>query len=491
MHVVRDPLKRILSGGEVTKGRMRVRVDEAGDHGGSPGVDGPVDRARESIAYFSENTILNQDRIRFSNGVIEDPRYKSTDIFDKSGSHVGRLYQNRLANVSFMVPFIDLGPQHARVQTEIQTAIQEVIDSHQFILGPRVRRFEEHMEAFLSCPSAIGVASGSDALLLALMALDVGPSDVVLVPSFTFFSTVSCITRLGATPRFVDVEPDSCLVSPEALESTITQCRLAPNHHGLMDSRTGGTIKAIIPVHLFGHVCDMAKIAGIARSYDFSLVEDVAQAFGARTEQTCAGTIGDVGCFSFFPTKNLGAFGDAGLVATHRRDLADKLRSLRIHGEDTKYRHGLLGINSRLDAIQAAVLDVKLAHEEEWCRERIERAQYYFELFAGSGLLAGGRLTLPPQRADRLHVYNYFVIHAADRDGLKQFLNQHSIQSEVYYPIPMHLQPCLEGLGYRPGDFPNSEKAASEVLAIPLYPYMPPAHQEFVVEQIGAFYRRS
>lgn len=391
-----------------------------------------------------------------------------------------------------MVPLIDLGPQLARVHKEIQTAIQEVIESHQFVLGPRVRRFEEHMEAFLGCRSAVGVASGSDALLLALMALDIGPGDVVLVPSFTFFATVSCITRLGATPRFVDVEPNTCLVSPEALEGAIAQCRPARNHHGLIDSRTGGTVKTIIPVHLFGHCCDMSRIAGIARTYDLSLVEDVAQAFGAKTPvgSSCAGTVSDVGCFSFFPTKNLGAFGDAGLVATHRRDLGDKLRALRVHGESTKYRHDLIGINSRLDAIQAAVLDVKLAYQNEWCHERIERARYYFDLFSRAPTLARAGITLPPERADRLHVYNYFVIHAPDRDRLKQYLKDQRIQSEVYYPIPMHLQPCFKGLGYQPGDFPNSEKAAAEVLALPIYPYMPATHQDSVVATIAEFYRQ-
>lgn len=394
------------------------------------------------------------------------------------------------------VPFIDLAPQHEPIRLEIERAVKDVIESQQFILGATVRRFEENVAAYINCRAAIGVASGTDALLLALMALGIGAGDVVLVPSFTFFSSVSCITRVGATPAFVDVRARDALIAPDEVEKRISQCRPARNHHGLIDRRSGGIIRAILPVHLYGQCCDMGALSAIARSYDLAIIEDVAQAFGARNVEPnstprYAGQIGDLGCFSFFPTKNLGAFGDGGLVATDQGDLSERVRALRVHGESSKYRHDLSGINSRLDAIQAAVLNVKLGQLDHWCEQRINHATIYRDLFAATDLLENERVGLPPIRTDRGHVYNYFVIRAQRRDALREFLRQHRIQTEVYYPTPMHLQPCLKHLDYTAGDLPASERLASETLALPIYPFIPVAHQERVVENIESFYRHA
>lgn len=392
------------------------------------------------------------------------------------------------------VPFIDLKPQYERVREEIQRAVAEVFESQQFILGPAVQRFEADFATYLRSRTAIGVASGSDALLLALMALGIGPGDVVVVPSFTFFSTVSCITRLGATPAFVDVGADDALIAADEVEKRIAQCRPARNHRGLIDRRSGGLVQALLPVHLYGQCCDMIALGGIARTYDLVIVEDVAQAFGARhsvpnAPPRYAGQIGDIGCFSFFPTKILGAFGDAGLVATDQPDLAARLKALRVHGESRKYLHDLAGINSRLDAVQAAVLHAKLGHVDDWCERRIGHAVLYRELFSATDLLDRERVRLPRMHTDRSHVYNYFAIRAQNRDALKEHLASKGVQTEIYYPTPLHLQPCLKHLEYRPGDLPVSEEWASQVLALPLYPFMPRVHQERVVEAVESFYR--
>jgi len=400
---------------------------------------------------------------------------------------------NKLANQP-AVPFIDLRPQYERIRAEIESAVREVVESQQFILGPIVRRFEDNVASAMNCRAAIGVASGSDALLLALMALGIGPGDVVLVPSFTFFSTVSGITRLGATPAFVDVSAEDALMEPDQVDKRIAQSRPARNHHGLIDRRSGGTLRAILPVHLYGQCCDMGALSSIARTYALAVVEDVAQAFGAKNiapgaAPRYAGQLGDLGCFSFFPTKNLGAFGDAGLITTDQSDLAAKLRALRVHGASSKYLHELHGINSRLDAIQAAVLNVKLSQFDDWCERRIEHAGTYQELFRATDLLSRERVRLPIIRSDRGHVYNYFAIRAQNRDALRAYLEQEGIQTEIYYPIPLHLQPCLKHLDYRAGDLPVSERLADEILSIPLYPFIPRLHQERVVETIERFYR--
>jgi dTDP-4-amino-4,6-dideoxygalactose transaminase len=392
----------------------------------------------------------------------------------------------------YRIPIVDLRAQYRAIRDEVRRAIDEVADSQQFILGPAVQSFEEDMAKYLATAYAVGVASGSDALLLSLMALGVGPGDAVITTPFTFFSTVSSITRLGAKPLFVDLPNEGNLLSPPDVESFLCE-RAKSKSDETIDSKTGLRIKAILPVHLFGECCKMKEFRALAEKYRLGLVEDVAQACGARVlldgESKFAGAIGDLGCFSFFPSKTLGGFGDGGLVATTDRALADKLRMLRMHGESRKYYHDLAGVNSRLDSLQAAVLSVKLKHLEEWCERRIQKADFYHTLFEQSGLMHNGALALPPPSRGKSHVFNNYVIRAERRDALKQFLAEAGIQSEIYYPLPLHLQRCFADLGYKPGDFPHAERAAGQVLALPIYPEITAAQQEEVVETIRAFYR--
>ena len=394
---------------------------------------------------------------------------------------------------SFTIPIVDLRAQYAAIRDEVRSAIDEVTESQQFILGPAVSRLERQMGEYLGCRHAIGVASGSDALLVALMALGIGPGDAVITTPFTFFSTVSSITRLGAAPLFADIDGTDFLLSAKSLEQFLA-ARVKRLDNGATDNQTGRTIKAVLPVHLFGQTADMNALVELARKYRLGIVEDVAQACGARRpiggKLKFAGTIGDLGCFSFFPSKTLGSFGDAGLVTTDAPDLSTQVAMLRTHGESTKYHHDLTGINSRLDAIQAAVLTVKLKYLEDWCRKRIARACAYYRLFTASNLIGNGVVAIPAAIDDLSHVFNNYVIRAERRDALKDFLAEHGIQSEIYYPVPLHLQKCFADLGYKRGDFPVSELAASQVLALPLYPELNSEQQQIVVETIGRFYRR-
>lgn len=391
------------------------------------------------------------------------------------------------------IPIVDLRAQYAKIRAEVRNAIDDVAESQQFILGPAVTQFEARMANYLNCPHTVGVASGSDALLLALMALDIGRGDAVITTPFTFFSTVSAITRLGATPLFVDIESDDYLLAAKGIERFLGEH--GKFHQGVTtDVRTGLRIKALLPVHLFGQCCAMNELAALARQFQLRIVEDVAQACGARMaingQEKFAGAIGDLGCLSFFPSKNLGGFGDGGLVSANSSELAARLRMLRMHGESTKYHHAVTGINSRLDSLQAAVLSVKQNYLETWCAERIERAGTYRRLFTLSGLIGNGILAIPPTSRDKSHVFNNYVISAERRDALKQFLADSGVQSEVYYPVPLHLQKCFADLGYKQGDFPKAEAAANQVLALPLYPELTLAQQEAVVESVRAFYRR-
>ena len=383
----------------------------------------------------------------------------------------------------FKIPIVDLRAQYAVIREQVRQAIDQVSESQQFILGPAVKNFEALMAAYLNCGCAVGVASGSDALLLALMALGIGPGDAVITTPFTFFSTVSSITRLGAAPLLADIDADGYLLSVKEVEAN-----LAERGH------RGRRVRAILPVHLFGECCAMNELVGLAQKHHLQIVEDVAQACGARMriggETQFAGAIGDIGCFSFFPSKNLGGFGDGGMVTTRDPELADKVRMLRMHGERVKYHHQVTGINSRLDSLQAAVLAVKQQYLETWCGQRIERAEKYYELFTQSGLLGHRVLKIPARSVDKSHVFNNYVVQVERRDELKQFLLENGIQSEIYYPLPLHLQNCFADLGYRRGDFPRAELAASQVLALPLYPELTSAQQESVVTTIRAFYRR-
>jgi len=382
------------------------------------------------------------------------------------------------------IPFLDLKVQYRSIRKEILAAMEGVLESQAFILGQTVQRFEGQVASYLQRRAAVGVASGTDALLLSLMALGIGPGDAVLVPTFTFFSSVACVTRLGATPIFVDIDPDTCLIDTKQAEDLL----------GQRSRKNQVRIKAILPVHLFGQCCEMDELLALADRYKLQIVEDVAQAFGSKVKlgkggPKAAGTIGDLGCFSFFPTKTLGGFGDGGLVATNDQPLADKIRSLRVHGQGTKYHHEAIGINSRLDALQAAILQVKLRYLDQWCDRRIQHARYYEKLFSSSGLVKDKTIILPASSTERSHIYNYYVIRAERRDELKQHLAKGEIQTLVYYPLPLHLQPCFEYLGYHKGDFPKAELVSSQALAIPMYPELTSDQQEIVVQRIVDFYR--
>ena len=396
------------------------------------------------------------------------------------------------SQASFKIPIVDLRAQYSSLRDEVRQAIDDVNDSQQFILGPAVERFEDQMANYLQCRYSIGVASGSDALLLALMALGIGPGDAVITTPFTFFSTVSAILRLGARPLFVDVEVHSCLISVDRIHEFLLQ-RVDTRHKQVVDKATKLNLTAILPVHLFGRCCAMNELTALAQQYRLKIVEDAAQACGARSllagEERFAGAMGDLGCFSFFPSKILGGFGDGGLVTTQHPDLAAKVRMLRMHGERTRYYHEAMGINSRLDALQAAVLSVKQRFLERWCQSRIDKARAYFRLFQQSGLVANGFVTIPESSSDRSHVFNNYVVCAKRRDELKQFLSGHGIQSEIYYPLPLHLQSCFAHLGYKKGDFSVAESLAGQVLALPLYPEITIEQQETVVTAVSAFYQ--
>lgn len=372
--------------------------------------------------------------------------------------------------------------------------MREVLESQSFILGPAVRRLEEETAAYLQCNFTVGVASGTDALLLSLMALGISKGDGVLVPTFTFFSTASSIARLGAVPVFVDVDPEHGLIDPEAVESLLEGHGRDGTSGRAADLNPQCRIKAMLPVHLYGRCCAMDRLTAQAKQHGLFLVEDVAQAFGAQATGAGgvvkpAGTLGDAGCFSFFPSKNLGGIGDGGLVAMERSDLSERITRLRMHGQSDRYRHESLGINSRLDEIQAAALRVKLRHVNDWREERIDRARRYHALFGETDLLRKKKIALPaPEGA--AHVFNHYVIRAETRDGLKRHLGEHGIQSEIYYPLPLHLQPAFAYLGHREGDFPNAERLSSLVLALPLYPEITLEQQQTVVRTIADFYGR-
>ena len=392
----------------------------------------------------------------------------------------------------YKIPIVDLRAQYAKIHSEIESGHRRVLESQQFILGPAVSRFEKQMATYLQCRFAIGVASGSDALLLALRALEIGPGDGVIVTPFTFFSTVSAITRLGATPLFIDIDDRSYLISARAVEAFLS-ARVQVQDGRAIESRTGLRVKALLPVHLFGGCCDMGELTGLAEKYRLQIVEDVAQACGARIaadgQAKFAGTLGSFGCFSFFPTKTLGGFGDGGLVATNSSELADKIKTLRVHGESTKYHHQVTGINSRLDSIQAAALAAKQRYLDNWCGLRIERARIYNGLLTDTGLVGEQIVSIPAVPPDGSHVFNSYVVRVQRRDELKQFLAQQGIQTEIYYPLPLHLQACFVGLGYKRGDFPKAELASAQVLALPIYPELTRDQQETIVQKIQDFYQ--
>jgi len=363
-----------------------------------------------------------------------------------------------------MIPLVDLVAQYHSIQEEIDAAVSSVLESGAFILGPVVGKFEESIAAYLGVAHAVGLASGTDALVLALRALDIGPGDEVLIPAYTFFATAGAVISVGARPVFVDIDPVS-------YEMDVTQIK----------SRITPQTKAIIPVHLYGHSADMDPILAIAQARGLKVIEDNAQAFGASYRGRKTGSLGDIGCLSFFPTKNLGAFGDGGMAVTNDPALAERMRRLRTHGWKKKYFSEEVGYNSRLDALQAAILQAKLVHVDDWNQERRQIARRYSEQLASLGLV------VPVEYDWGRHVYHLYIIRSERREQFQAYLKQKGIASEVYYPLPPHLaEPCRK-LGYREGDFPQAEKASRETLALPLYPELTQNQQDEVIAAVKEF----
>ncbi|HEX7140320.1 MAG TPA: DegT/DnrJ/EryC1/StrS family aminotransferase [Vicinamibacterales bacterium] len=370
------------------------------------------------------------------------------------------------------VPLLDLQAQYRPLRDDILAAMTRVADSQRFIMGPEIETLERELAALLRIEHAVSVSSGTDALLLALMALDVQSGDEVITPTYSFFATAGAVARLGARPVLVDIDPVTYNIDAAAIERVITP-------------RT----RAIMPVHLFGLSADLDPILDIAKRAGVPIIEDAAQAIGSQYKTRPVGGIGALGCFSFFPSKNLGAFGDAGLLTTNDAALARRARLLRTHGMEPKYYHHLVGANFRMDALQAAILRVKAPHLARWTESRRANAVRYRTMFQEAGL--DQEIGLPVEPADRRHIYNQFVIRTPQRDALKRHLDEAGIGNEIYYPVPFHLQPCFAYLGHKTGDFPHAERAANESLAIPVYGELNAGQQQHVVDTIGEFVRRT
>lgn len=369
------------------------------------------------------------------------------------------------------VPLLDLKAQYATIREEVRAAVDRVLESQYFILGPEVEALEAEVAAYCQCQYGIGVSSGSDALLVALMAIDIQPGDEVITTPYTFFATAGAIARLGAKPVFVDIDPVTYNLDTAQLEAAVTP-----------------RSRAILPVHLYGQMADMDPVMEIAERHGLYVIEDAAQAIGAEYKGRRAGSIGHLGCFSFFPSKNLGGVGDGGMVTSNEPVLADRVRLLRGHGARPKYHHSVVGGNFRLDALQAAVLRVKLPYLDGWTAARQRNADTYRQLFAESGLVADEQIVLPVDAGDGRHIYNQFVVRVERRDELAAYLKEKGIGSEVYYPVPMHRLECFAGMDLPVGAFPESEAAALETLALPIYPELNEAMLAQVVTSIAAFY---
>ena len=372
------------------------------------------------------------------------------------------------------VPLLDLNRQHLPLRDQIEASLMRVCDSGRFVLGPDVNDLEKAVAEYCGVRHAVGCASGSDALLLSLMAVDVGPGDEVILPSFTFFATASSVSRLGAKPVFADIDPDTFNIDPSEVERHI-----------------GPATKAIVPVHLFGQCAEMDDVCRMAKAADIGVMEDAAQAIGAEFDGRRAGAIGDIGCFSFYPTKNLGGAGDGGMLTTNSDELAERLRLLRVHGMHSQYYHQVVGINSRLDSFQAAILNIKLPHLDQWTAMRQENASRYHELFSEAGLdqIVG----LPPTGPGRRHVWNQYVVRVPEgrRDELREFLGEAKIGAGIYYPLGLHEQECFRYLGYKRGDLPETDRATEEVLALPIFPELSAAEQQLVVDRMATFFHGS
>ncbi|MDH5298748.1 MAG: DegT/DnrJ/EryC1/StrS family aminotransferase [Desulfobulbaceae bacterium] len=394
------------------------------------------------------------------------------------------------------VPLLDLKAQLAPLREDILQAVTEVIDSTCYIMGPKVDELEKNVADYCGSRYALGVASGTDALLVALMAMGVGPGDLVLTTSYSFFATVGSVLRLGARPLFVDIDPLTYNIDPERMAE-----RLAA------DPEVTAKIKAILPVHLYGQCADMARILPLAQAYNIPVLEDAAQAIGAccpfpgdaGLQWRRAGAMGVAGCFSFFPSKNLGGVGDGGMIVASDAELYERMRIIRVHGDAARYQHVMIGGNFRLDPLQAVVLNVKLPHLPRWHRARRRNAELYNRLFTESGLVAAGKVQLPQavyrQAAEAAadepdyHIYNQYVIRVEERDRLLQFLHGQEVGAAVYYPVPLHRQPCMAGLGYEAVFLPETEKAAAQTLALPIYPELTQEMLHRVVERITAFFK--
>ncbi len=368
------------------------------------------------------------------------------------------------------VPLLDLKAQYATIRDEIKPVIDDVLESQRFILGPQVEGLEQEIAAYCQANFAIGVSSGTDALLISLMSGEVGYGDEVITTPYTFFATAGSISRVGATPVFVDIEADTYNINPALIEEKMT-------------TKT----KAIIPVHLYGQCADMKPIVEIAKQHNLLVIEDAAQAigsvYGGDDSPRKAGSMGNFGCFSFFPSKNLGAFGDGGLVTTQDEAMAARVRNLRTHGGKDKYRNAMIGMNGRLDALQAAILRVKLRHLEQWSEARRSHAEYYNQAFESLEAVK-----TPVVKPGNVHIYNQYIIRVSRRDELQNYLKEQQIGNAIYYPIPLHLQECYAHLGGKIGDFPEAEQAANETISIPVYPELKQEQQDYVIERIRKFY---
>ncbi|MFZ5565203.1 MAG: DegT/DnrJ/EryC1/StrS family aminotransferase [Thermodesulfobacteriota bacterium] len=375
------------------------------------------------------------------------------------------------------VPLLDLKGQYATIRDEALKITAEIYESQMFIMGPHVEKLEQEIAQYTQSRYAVGVSSGTDALLVALMAAGIEPGHRVLTTPYTFFATAGAVARVGAVPVFVDIEPDTYNMDMAALEKVLTGLPPAARDQ----------CRAVIPVHLYGQCADMDPLMDLARQHNLTVIEDAAQAIGSEYKGRRAGSVGDVGCFSFFPSKNLGAFGDGGIVTANSKELYEKVHILRVHGSHPKYYHSYIGGNFRLDALQAAIVSIKLKHLDAWTEKRRQNAAIYRKLFEAAGL--SGKVTLPADVMSR-HIYNQFVISVAERrNDLMAFLKEREVGVEIYYPVPLHLQKCFAYLGYQAGDFPVSEHAAAHTLALPIYPELSHEQLEYVVDSIAAFFK--